>query len=279
MVRVRKSLARLVLMAMFLTVPMAALIPNKVYAENGGVSDSRSSIISWVQENASLDSNGEVEFKKSSGMKSYFSTDANKFTTPQTVDVTIGSDVVIIYYDSTAEAEISRKIDKLNQSGNVSKQVDDITEGLGIKADVKNGAFLLSGLSDGISYVLGIIVTLTTLGVTIFTALDVLYMAYPVFQDNCNQQVQSGSGPMSKKNKKTGESELRFITHDAQTSVSESVETGKNVYFLYLKKRIVTYLALAVALFILLTGNMNILINLALYAVSGLLNMIANFNV
>ena len=110
---------------------------------------------------------------------------------------------------------------------------------------------------------------------TLFTAFDIAYIAFPVFRNKCEEQKMNGTGYNVKKDS-NGNVSLRFVTDDAQYAVSEgTIENGKSPWGIYFRKRIMSYVLLAIVLFILLTGNISLITNIALNIVSGIMNVLS----
>lgn len=172
------------------------------------------------------------------------------------------------------------KINKVKDGENAADDINDITSGLEISADTDTAVTALSGFAPFISVVIGVLVVLISIGMTIFSAFDICYIAFPVFREKCEEAKQTGTGFMAgKQNKQTGETKLRFVTDDAQYAVvaADTVQSGKNPFMIYFGKRIISYIFLAILLFILLTGNITIITSLTLDIVSGILELIGNF--
>ena len=169
-------------------------------------------------------------------------------------------------------------IEAVQKSVNNAATVDDvstITDGLNIGADTAGATALLSGFAPIISLVVGVIVVLVTMGMTLFTAFDIAYIAFPVFRNKCEEQKMNGTGYNVKKDS-NGNVSLRFVTDDAQYAVSEgTIENGKSPWGIYFRKRIMSYVLLAIVLFILLTGNISLITNIALNIVSGIMNVLS----
>ena len=169
-------------------------------------------------------------------------------------------------------------IEAVQKSVNNTATVDDvstITDGLNIGADTAGATALLSGFAPIISLVVGVIVVLVTMGMTLFTAFDIAYIAFPVFRNKCEEQKMNGTGYNVKKDS-NGNVSLRFVTDDAQYAVSEgTIENGKSPWGIYFRKRIMSYVLLAIVLFILLTGNISLITNIALNIVSGIMNVLS----
>lgn len=151
-----------------------------------------------------------------------------------------------------------------------SDQIGD----LGLQADVGTATGMLSGFMGVLRTLLGIIVVLISVGMTVFSAFDLCYIAFPVFRNKCEDAKQNG-GIMAKKGA-NGESKLRFVSDDAQYAVvaADTTQSGKNPFIIYFGKRLISYLVLAILLFILLTGKVTVFTDIAIRLVSGLINML-----
>jgi len=183
------------------------------------------------------------------------------------------------YWESSNYASIQGKIEtaKNNSADKIADDVDDITGGLKLKADTATATRSLTGFTGVVNTLLGILVILTTVGMAIFSAFDLCYIAFPVFRNKCEEAKQTGQGAMaSSKKTANGETKLRFVSDDAQYAVTaaDTVQSGKNPFVIYFGKRLFSYIFLAILIFILLTGNIDIFTRLALKLVSGILDII-----
>lgn len=159
---------------------------------------------------------------------------------------------------------------------NVDK-VKEATDDFNLEPDTETASKALDGFKPILSTFLGVLVVLITIGMTIFSAFDIAYIAFPVFRNKCEDAKQTGSGIMaSKKQGKNGETKLRFVSDEAQYAVeaADTIESGKNPFSIYFGKRVVSYVLLAIILFILLTGNINLITNIAVRIVSGILELL-----
>lgn len=145
-----------------------------------------------------------------------------------------------------------------------------------MKADVGGASALMSGFFGPFKLFLGIIVTLITVGMTIFTGFDLCYIAFPVFRGKMDDAKANGTRGITRTDSKTGETKLNLVTEDAQYAMvaADTVQTGQNPFVIYFKKRVVSFIVLAVLLFVLLTGNINILTNLGVKLADGILRAI-----
>lgn len=190
------------------------------------------------------------------------------------------------YWDETLYGEAIRKAgDSLNKKEAAKLQdqanlttFSEVTDTMALSADVGTASGILSGLMGPLRTLLGIIVVLASVGMTVFSGFDICYIAFPVFRNKCEEAKQNGTGPMVRGNKtgSGGEAKLRFVSDDAQYAVvaADTVQSGKNPFVIYFGKRLLSYVVLAILLFILLTGRVTIFTDLALKVVSGLLDII-----
>lgn len=181
--------------------------------------------------------------------------------------------------DETSVVSLIEKEQQKEKDNNIDSKVSDLSSNLGIQADTQTASKMMEGIIPVINIVIGGLVILISIGMTIFSAFDLCYIAFPVFRNKCENAKQSGNGLMTKKNKATGESSLRFVSDDAQYAVvaADTTESGKNPFIIYFGKRIISYVVLAILLFILFTGNITLFTNLAIQLVQGILDLISNF--
>lgn len=170
----------------------------------------------------------------------------------------------------TLDAEGDRK--------SVSDVKNDITNMLkddfNVSADVGKASKALDGFKETTGIIIGILSYAVIIGMGLFTALDVCYIVIPVFRVFYNDSAESGSKVTSKTGK-NGEAKLRWISDDAVYAVKvATIEEGKSPIKVYLFKRIGAYITVAIVLFMLLTGNMQIFVNIALDLVSGIIEQL-----
>lgn len=155
-------------------------------------------------------------------------------------------------------------------------EFSQVTAGMGLTANVAEASGMMSGFIPVLRTLLGIIVVGASIGMTVYSGFDICYIAFPVFRNKCDEAKAGGGGMMVKGKGAGGENKLRFVSDDAQDAIkiSETTENGTNPFIIYFKKRLLSYLVLAVLLFILLTGRITIFTDIALKLVSGILNII-----
>lgn len=226
------------------------------------------SISDYVKSHSTIAANGDVTFGDPQ-LSKYITSDHTKGTT--TIDGTA------LYIIDGQDSALQTYVDKKQKASEVDTKLDDMTSGLDISADTGTASKLLEGFLPVVSTALGFVVILITTGMTVFSAFDLCYIAFPVFRNKCEDAKQSASTNGGKGNamaKSNGS--LRFVSDDAQFAVksTETANTGKNPFVVYFGKRLISYIVLAILLFILLTGNITIFTDIAIKAVSGILEVI-----
>ena len=234
---------------------------------------------SYIENSITAINDSGVSFSET-WLRSWLTTDESKAQSLEDggrqYNITLGSSQGVLYIvrGKTEEGLIEAVQKSVNNAATVD-DVSNITDGLKIGADTAGATALLSGFAPIISLVLGVIVVLVTMGMTLFTAFDIAYIAFPVFRNKCEEQKMNGTGYNVKKDS-SGNVSLRFVTDDAQYAVSEgTIENGKSPWGIYFRKRIMSYVLLAIVLFILLTGNISLITNIALNIVSGIMNVLS----
>lgn len=163
------------------------------------------------------------------------------------------------------------------KKADIKSTVDDMGMDFNVKADTATAGVALSGLEQVVSAIVGILCYAVTLGMTLFTAIDICYITMPVFRNKCEDMKQSGGGAMVKTNSQTGETQLRWITDEAMYAVQScSIETGKNPLTTYIKKRVIAFVMLAIVLFILFTGNIQLIVNIAINFIAGIMDALGS---
>ena len=234
---------------------------------------------SYIENSITAINDSGVSFSET-WLRSWLTTDESKAQSLEDggrqYNITLGSSQGVLYIvrGKTEEGLIEAVQKSVNNAATVD-DVSNITDGLKIGADTAGATALLSGFAPIISLVVGVIVVLVTMGMTLFTAFDIAYIAFPVFRNKCEEQKMNGTGYNVKKDS-SGNVSLRFVTDDAQYAVSEgTIENGKSPWGIYFRKRIMSYILLAIVLFILLTGNISMITNIALNIVSGIMNVLS----
>ena len=191
-------------------------------------------------------------------IKKEFQSTSKGLTKPQILNLKDGT---TLYYEDVNSQKIDKLIRNLQSSQNATTNVNDALTGLDIGADTETAGQMLSGVTPIISTFLGLAVILITLGMTVFSAIDIVYIVFPAtrnFLENSNSKTK-----------------IQIVTDDAQFAVkSASIESGKTPMGTYFGRRVISYIILSIMLFIILTGNISLITNLALKVVSGLLEIL-----
>ena len=198
------------------------------------------------------------------------------------IEVVVGS--TTYYYDANNAQTIIDAGNNLEKSAAASAnnqaaldEFTQVTEGMGLQADIKTASGMMSGFYGVLRTLLGIIVVGASVGMTVYSGFDICYIAFPVFRNKCEDMKQSGS-KIGTKTGSNGETKLRFVTDEAQYAVNaaETTESGKNPFVIYFSKRILSYIILAILLFILLTGRITVFTDLGVKLADGIVNLIAD---
>ena len=280
MISMKKGLASLMIVLMAFIIMLGSSFSVAFAADPSGENpaESTTSLEDYVQQNITAINDYGVTFGQS-WLRNYFTIDQNKASTSNPEQIVVnGSDgssyTLYLINGKTREQAEAQMATALKNDATVD-DVSNITDGLKIGADTAGATALLSGFAPIISLVVGVIVVLVTMGMTLFTAFDIAYIAFPVFRNKCEEQKMNGTGYNVKKDS-NGNVSLRFVTDDAQYAVSEgTIENGKSPWGIYFRKRIMSYVLLAIVLFILLTGNISLITNIALNIVSGIMNVLS----
>lgn len=166
-----------------------------------------------------------------------------------------------------------------------------VVEGGGQKTDAQNvlseiadqnhlapnytdAAAVLAPVVPYINIVIGIITTVVVLAMQILTAFDLCYIAIPAFRNFMSDKAAEGNSAVAKKDGNGG-IKLRFISDEAQYAVEQAANNqGSSPWGTYFKSRVLSYIFLAVAMVILLTGNVTLITDLVVKLVSGLMNVL-----
>ena len=158
----------------------------------------------------------------------------------------------------------------------IKSKVRSMGTQVSVQADTEQAGTMLSGLSPLISVLTGILVIIAVLAMSLYTALDICYITMPVFRNKSEEMKQSGNAFMTKTTR-SGDTKLRWVTDEAVYAVEKcSVESGKNPIGTYMFKRIWAFILVAIAIYILLTGNIQLFVDIALNMVGGILDVLAN---
>lgn len=119
---------------------------------------------------------------------------------------------------------------------------------IGVKADVGQATTLMSGLMKPLGIILGILTWVLVVGIVIYTAVEVIYIVFPVVRGENPESTHNGMG--------------KFVSADCKKAVQHAESNGTSPLLEYLKKRIFVYIVLGVLIALLLSGGAFKLINL-----------------
>lgn len=254
------------IVAMLLALSMTTV----AFAED--TTDKKAVVEDFIKQTCVVQNDGSIRYTNGT-VKAYVK---DKADATYTRAVTLSDNKTIIYYNDASVDLLYRQAQKSIENGKVGEKVNDITNGMAIEANTGAAGIMLSGFKPLLELGIGIIVVLITFGMTIFSSLDICYIAFPVFRNKCEEVIQS-ENPVGTKKSANGEVSLRWITDDAQYAVTQgTIDSGKSPWAIYFKKRIASYIFLGITLFILLTGNISIITNLAINVVSGIIDIISS---
>lgn len=232
-----------------------------------------SDTMDFIKENVTVDDYNNIVIKDR-GLAEYITTNPDLGTTP-----IVGLETNLYVIDDL-DADLEDYVNKRIEASHVDEKINNLTGDLKIGADTETASQIIKGFLPVISTALGFVVILITTGMTIFSAFDLCYIAFPVFRNICedakqNAALSGGKGSALAKNK-NGEIKHRFVSDDAVFAVlsTETAQTGKNPFIVYFGKRLVSYVVLAILLFILMTDNITVFTDIAIKAVSGILEII-----
>lgn len=247
------------------------------FAVNEIISDEQSQ---WLRENitGTNSNNGEVTGSES-WIKKYITADENKAQLQGETPISLGTwsrgDLSGEYYlakGKTLEG-LSKQITKSMNEVGVANKVSDMIENLELSADTGSATALFKGFEPILNLILGILVTLITVGMTFCSAVDIAYIAFPVFRNRCEDAKMNGG--IGTKKTANGETKLAWVTDDAQYATKlGTIESGQSPWAIYFKRRIMSYIMLAITLFILMTGNITLITNIAINIVSGIMDVL-----
>lgn len=129
---------------------------------------------------------------------------------------------------------------------------------------------LLSGIMPALNVVLGLMVVVISIGMSVFSALDIIYLAFPAFRLMVDNSIEQGG--KGTRTTKDGTVTSRWVTQDAILAAQDAENTNGSPWGPYFKRRVLAYVFLAAILFILLTGNIFSITTLVTNALQGLFN-------
>lgn len=152
--------------------------------------------------------------------------------------------------------------------------LDEIANKNHLSPNYTDAANILAPFVPYFNILLGLITTIVVLAMSILTALDLCYIAIPAMRNFMSDKAAEGNAAVAKKDGNGGV-KLRFISDEAQYAVEQAANNqGSSPWGTYFKSRILSYIFLAVAMVILLTGNITIITDLIVKLVSGIMGVL-----
>ena len=170
--------------------------------------------------------------------------------------------------------EIENEKRSAGSVGEVRQEVKDMLKNFDIKADTASASQALEGTREVVGTFVGILAYVIVISMGLFTALDIAYIIIPLFRGWYNEAAEGGNKIVGS-TKKNGEVKLRWVSDSAVYAVKKAaVEEGKSALKIYFFSRIGAYIAVAIVIFMLLTNNVQIFVDIALKLVSGLIEQL-----
>lgn len=176
--------------------------------------------------------------------------------------------------DEAAESSENIIASQKSDAQSASEKLHTGLSNFDIEADLDKATIALSGFKDIISLLMGIGATVAILGLGLFTACDVCYLSIPVLHSKMDS-AGSGGGKMASQSKEGG-TKFALITDDAVFAYNKANEEQKQPWGLYLKRRSITFFMMAIVIYILMTGQITILVDLALNLTSGIIDQLVD---
>lgn len=276
-VKLYKSIALL-----FMITIMA--VPTMVYASEDESSQYTSEIQQFITNNCPQSS---AYINDTSVQNKWDSVSSGYIEEVSSVDGSAGADYnkctvgsVTYQWKASNEQIIVNKI-KTSENANFQtySDIDDISEKLNLHADTSEAINLTSGISPIVNLILGIACVIIILLLGLYTGSDIMYLAFPVFRNKVEDDMQSGKTGFNVKKDSNGESKHRFISDDAVRAYKQSISEGggKQPYVKYFTSRLLAYVLIAFLLTVLLTGNIGIFIKFGVRIGEGFTSFIERF--
>ena len=158
----------------------------------------------------------------------------------------------------------------------VKRDIDSmLRDDFDLKVDVSGAAEIVEGLREPLGLFIGLLAYAVIIGMGAFTVLDICYIELPLFRGWYTDEAQGGNKLLGKTDRRTGEIKVRWISDAAVYAVrTATIEEGGSPLKVYFIKRFVSYIIIAIIIFVLLTNNIQIFVNLALDIVAGAIEKI-----
>ena len=177
--------------------------------------------------------------------------------------------------DSTGGPLTVNPFDFLQLSGaqQAADAIDNIKGLTNVHPDLQAAQGTLEPLIEIVNTIIGVLATAILILIGLFTAIDILYLEVPAFHNSMDQK-----GMEKGQTNKSGGVKHKLISEDASQAYQEATESGKNVLIVYLKKRIVAYIAVAIVLYMLLSGNLSLIVEVVLKMLNGVFGWVEDYS-
>lgn len=156
------------------------------------------------------------------------------------------------------------------QAADAINNIKDLTN---VHPDLDAAQGTLEPIIEIVNTVIGILATAILILIGLFTAIDILYLEVPTFHNSMDQKAMEKG-----QTNKSGGVKAKIVSEDASQAYQEATETGKNVLIVYLKKRIVAYIAVAIVLYMLLSGNLSLIVEVVLKMLNGVFGWVEEYS-
>lgn len=175
---------------------------------------------------------------------------------------------------STLPADVFTAIEvDANGTQQALDAIENIKDLTNVNPDLKGAQGTLAPIIEIVNTVIGILATAILILIGLFTAIDILYLEVPTFHNSMDQKAMEKG-----QTNKSGGVKAKIVSEDASQAYQEATETGKNVLIVYLKKRIVAYIAVAIVLYMLLSGNLSLIVEVVLKMLNGVFGWVEEYS-
>lgn len=166
----------------------------------------------------------------------------------------VGSDIGTIYVNDAGKLELFSQAKIIADAEVAKARVGQAVTGIDLRPNIVGASKALDGFSGPLEMVVGVIFIVVMMGLTVFTALDLLYLTMPIMRE----KMAGADGADGAKSK--------WITREAIRAVRLCEVDGseKNSIVTYLRLRIWAFIAVGIVIYIFATGNISLIVNVVL---------------
>ena len=209
-------------------------------------------------------------------VSNYFSTSNSGGMTAVTA-VSSGYQMTYYYKSSDTNAIIASA--GLNASlDEASDKLDEAMGQVNITPDTAGASNIMSGLIPVVSVLVGVAIIIIPLLLSLYTGMDILYLAFPMFRSFASDKLESGKSGVMVKQGSNGEPKYRFISDDAVRAYQQCIVDGgnKQPYIKYGLSRAWAYILLATIVVVLITGNYDVFIRAGMNLGEGIIDLVSS---